>query len=1000
MKRALAERVKQEQLSSPLETPPTTPHTFSAKPPPNELSSKLPGSMDVSIGDVSTAEGEGQSFSSIPRRSPPPVSTQHASPLHPAPPQSMEVQSIEPQLTMPPPSVPSSAAKKRPRSPNALSSGNVTSFQSEEAPKKRPGRPRKHPPTTNSANSNNRHSSAHSDSDDEADPSGGPFFLKYQNSALSSELYAYRRRIYLLEREREWRRRECEVVSERVRLLEGVWRGMEEGLLGGETSHTPKSNGESIIESSTIPIPPPASTGSGTDVETVPSVLSALKDLVSSTPLQLEPPTKKSQHHVNTLNNFESYSNGSIHEKDDEDLIIQKRNWEETNEFAAALTSRAKRLHSAILKASSATATDTEIELKQEIIRLEAEIKVMDEKLEEIAKARNEAVASERRVRRGLYRLASGRMTLEDVLKAVEKEDNGVSFMETIAMLDGLNNKKSSFPDGATSGIAPSSMDATSSPSFSAATSKESSGLANAEELNTLKKSLQDVQAVSESREKQIAELLREKEEHLKQINSLLLPKENGTQGPDDDAIQKSPAFIEMSTKLGIAENRVKELEAQYENTRQRWAVTKGDLDLAKKTIAEMEGKHERRWNELISQFSESDSASSAPDSNGAKDCFGSAKKIAELESKLKQSIDAVNRMEALRATLSESYKMNEALQSKLDDLKNKNAKIMAEKSAARAAQGAEPLASPQAAAASSSKRTSAGGSSSGDPSIDKLQRDYKRARKELAAAVMSKDQAKLKQERAEKERDALMKTNARLLKQSSEKDDMNAKSLSTILHLKQRNDELEKENAIIKQKSQAAQQLSLAARLASNAKDRVGEEALKEKELIEESVKKLQDECSALRQETERAKGLLSQSNEKVASVTKELDAARSRCDDLVADSTKKEEEKKQMMESLAVVKKEAVESAKKAVAASATSSSSGVRSDFTMEQLTAQVKYLSDRMNCPVCNSREKKCILLRCRHMFCQKCVDENIKNRSRKCPACAQRFDTKDVAEIWL
>jgi len=86
--------------------------------------------------------------------------------------------------------------------------------------------------------------------------------------------------------------------------------------------------------------------------------------------------------------------------------------------------------------------------------------------------------------------------------------------------------------------------------------------------------------------------------------------------------------------------------------------------------------------------------------------------------------------------------------------------------------------------------------------------------------------------QRAEKERDALMKTNARLLKQSSDKDDMNAKSLSTILHLKQRNEELEKENDIVKQKAKAVQQLSLAARLASNAKDRVGEEALKEKEV------------------------------------------------------------------------------------------------------------------------------------------------------------------------
>lgn len=76
------------------------------------------------------------------------------------------------------------------------------------------------------------------------------------------------------------------------------------------------------------------------------------------------------------------------------------------------------------------------------------------------------------------------------------------------------------------------------------------------------------------------------------------------------------------------------------------------------------------------------------------------------------------------------------------------------------------------------------------------------------------------------------MKTNARLLKQSSDKDDMNAKSLSTILHLKQRNEELGKENAIIKEKVQASQQLNLAARLAANAKERVGEEAMKEKEV------------------------------------------------------------------------------------------------------------------------------------------------------------------------
>jgi streptomycin 6-kinase len=66
--------------------------------------------------------------------------------------------------------------------------------------------------------------------DDSEDETSGAFYLQHQNHALASELYGYRRRIYLLEREREWRRRECGVVSGRVRILEGCWRGMEEGL--------------------------------------------------------------------------------------------------------------------------------------------------------------------------------------------------------------------------------------------------------------------------------------------------------------------------------------------------------------------------------------------------------------------------------------------------------------------------------------------------------------------------------------------------------------------------------------------------------------------------------------------------------------------------------------------------------------------------------------------------------------------------------------------------
>lgn len=76
------------------------------------------------------------------------------------------------------------------------------------------------------------------------------------------------------------------------------------------------------------------------------------------------------------------------------------------------------------------------------------------------------------------------------------------------------------------------------------------------------------------------------------------------------------------------------------------------------------------------------------------------------------------------------------------------------------------------------------------------------------------------------------MKTNIRLLKQSSEKDDMNAKSLSTILHLKSLTEQYEQEKIVREQEAKSVEQISLAARLAANAKERVTEESLKEKKV------------------------------------------------------------------------------------------------------------------------------------------------------------------------
>ena len=60
----------------------------------------------------------------------------------------------------------------------------------------------------------------------------------------------------------------------------------------------------------------------------------------------------------------------------------------------------------------------------------------------------------------------------------------------------------------------------------------------------------------------------------------------------------------------------------------------------------------------------------------------------------------------------------------------------------------------------------------------------------------------------------------------------MNAKSLSTILHLKSLTEQYEQEKTVRELEAKSVEQISLAARLAAHAKDRVTEESLKEKKV------------------------------------------------------------------------------------------------------------------------------------------------------------------------
>ncbi|KAF9583449.1 E3 ubiquitin-protein ligase bre1 [Lunasporangiospora selenospora] len=55
---------------------------------------------------------------------------------------------------------------------------------------------------------------------------------------------------------------------------------------------------------------------------------------------------------------------------------------------------------------------------------------------------------------------------------------------------------------------------------------------------------------------------------------------------------------------------------------------------------------------------------------------------------------------------------------------------------------------------------------------------------------------------------------------------------------------------------------------------------------------------------------------------------------------------------------------------------------------------------LKCPSCDLNFKSHVILRCMHVFCKSCMDNQLEFRQRKCPTCRESFGAKDVKEIYL
>ena len=334
--------------------------------------------------------------------------------------------------------------------------------------------------------------------EDEDNSNASAFYLKHQNRALASELRSVKYQLSRLERERDYRRSQCSDSVQSINALESIWGQLESSLGGGGTHGGPLN----IVSGDASA---PVSTGSSSSVEMIGAFMDSLERLgASSTSRKMGESNEGEEKKVKDEDPMDIDDDAAAAEarQEKEDLKRLTQISESIAERAALLQSWICTLlqkvdKSQLLTNGDVMAAPTSTELQEKLTRLEAENTTLQERIQELARSRDEIVESDRRVRRGLYRLAAGRVELKEVLKAVASADQdkeaAAAWMETAA--------------------APGIVASTSStPAVKAAAEKIKSDddkgkNVSSEEMDQLKKQVADLTEVASARDDQIKQV-------------------------------------------------------------------------------------------------------------------------------------------------------------------------------------------------------------------------------------------------------------------------------------------------------------------------------------------------------------------------------------------------------------------------------------------------------------------------------------------------------------
>jgi DNA-directed RNA polymerase specialized sigma subunit len=120
------------------------------------------------------------------------------------------------------------------------------------------------------------------------------------------------------------------------------------------------------------------------------------------------------------------HEEGEEEEEEERDCQREMKDMEGLSDSVKAFSDRCQGLHKIILefvRTSSRNGTASSLEsvakadMEMQLHSFQSKLQDLEVQLQELAKARDEANERERRVRRGLYRVATGRLDIGEVLK-------------------------------------------------------------------------------------------------------------------------------------------------------------------------------------------------------------------------------------------------------------------------------------------------------------------------------------------------------------------------------------------------------------------------------------------------------------------------------------------------------------------------------------------------------------------------------------------------------